>query len=198
MVTLNNTAMNTYAENEGLTTVLQGQFFNQPTGSAMPRRHDADLRQRRRQASSGPVNEVGRSRVDRRLEARTSAPPASAAAVGSTPGDRNGTPARERPNGEAGVGAIGKLIAKKQKPSYDARHARNQAGSDRRRLGWARRLARGMGSGEETLDASLLSSPRKRGSSAGAAPARPIANCDARRHGCPRFAGLTTSAIAIF
>ena len=36
MVTLNNTAMSTYAENEGLTTVLQGQFFNQPTGSAIP------------------------------------------------------------------------------------------------------------------------------------------------------------------
>ena len=36
MVTLNNTAMSTYAENEGLTTVLQGQYFNQPTGSAIP------------------------------------------------------------------------------------------------------------------------------------------------------------------
>ncbi len=36
MVTLNNTGMIKYAEIEGLTTVLQGQFFNQPTGSAIP------------------------------------------------------------------------------------------------------------------------------------------------------------------
>ncbi len=43
------------------------------------------------------------------------------------PDDGNGTPARGGADqGEAGVGAIAKLIAKKQKSSYDTRHASNR------------------------------------------------------------------------
>ena len=126
MVTLNNTAMNDVRGERGLDHDFAGPVLQRADRQRHPRRHDADLRQRRRQASSGPVN--------------------GSADAGSTAGSRLGPPRRRRQplrsarrpaiemgrrlatarTGEAGVGAIGKLIAKKQKPSYDARHARNR------------------------------------------------------------------------
>ena len=108
MVTLNaNTAMQTRTRRiEGLTTVLSGPVL-QPADRQRqcPGRHDADLRQRRRQASSGPVNEVGRK-----------------------PGR---PPARGSDLRAAGVSRCGRLDARRSQ--WDAGSRRRRTGRGRRR-----------------------------------------------------------------